>query len=145
MARTEKFYVGPKLLGEIRDTITRVAGMPNATRRVEQPVRLQDMPRPGEGGGATLRFVSWTAQWPATATATFTFKGGTQTATAINAFAGVDAGDGWVARHQGTWHLAVVNLTMQPSYTSGDIQLLGHNEDGILEWYSVTQCGTTAS
>jgi hypothetical protein len=92
------------------------------------------------GGGNSLRFVSWTQTWDATATATFTFKGGTQTATAVNAFAGVGPGDGWVARHEGTWHLAVVNLTMQPSYTSGDVQLLGHDDEGILRWYTTVDC-----
>lgn len=140
MAKTEKYFVGPQLLGEIRETITRVAGMPDRTSGVSLPVRLQELQR---RSGAGLRYVSWEEDWQATATATITFLSNTgQTATAKNTFAGVGPGEGWVARHEGTWHLAVVNLTMQPSYTTGEIQLLGHNADGILEWYSVTQCGT---
>jgi hypothetical protein len=144
MASINKYFIGPSLLGDIRRTINRVD---SETYRVNGGMRRevhQEMMQP-PGGGASLRFVSWTQTWNATATATFTFKGGTQTATAVNAFAGVGPGDGWVARHQGTWHLAVVNLTMQPSYTSGEIQLLGHGDDGILNWYSVTQCGSTAT
>jgi hypothetical protein len=142
MPRVEKYFIGPQLLGDIRRVVGRVDGEPYRVNGVTQDVRLQDLPR---RGGNAVRYVAWTATWPATATATFTFKGGDQTATAVNAFAGVGPGDGWVVRHEGTWHLAVVNLTMQPSYTAGDIQLLGHGDNGILEWYSVTQCGSTAA
>ncbi len=143
MPRTEKYFVGPRLLGDIREVITRVNGIPDKSRGAELPVRLQDMQRPGGGG---IRYVSWAAEWQATQTATITFLPGTaQTATAVNVFAGVGPGEGWVARHEGTWHLAVVNLTMQPSYVGTDIQLLGHSADGILEWYSVTQCGTATA
>jgi hypothetical protein len=136
------FLIGPDLLGKIRRVTDTVDGMPASTGVTRIPTRLQDIrqqPTPA------LRFVSWTQTWSATSTATVAFKGGTQTATAVNAFAGVGPGDGWVARHSGTWYLAVVNLTMQPSYTSGDIQLLGHDDEGILNWYSVTQCGSTAA
>jgi hypothetical protein len=143
MAGIQKYFIGPQLLGDIRRVVGRVDADPIGSEVTRIPTRLQDMPR--GGGGNSLRFVSWTQTWDATATATFTFKGGTQTATAVNAFAGVGPGDGWVARHQGTWHLAVVNLTMQSSYTAGGIQLLGHGDDGILNWYSVTQCGSTAT
>jgi hypothetical protein len=143
MPRTEKYFIGPQLLGDIRRVVGRVDGEPYRVNGVTQDVRLQDLPR--RGGGNAVRYVAWTATWPVTATAAFTFKGGTQTATAVNAFAGVGPGDGWVVRHEGTWHLAVVNLTMQPSYSSGVTQLMGHNGAGILEWYSVTQCGTATS
>lgn len=143
MPRTEKYFVGPKLLGDIRETITRVAGMPDRTNAAAQPVRLQELQRLAP---AALRYVSWDSDWQATATATITFfSSAGQTATAKNTYAGVGPGEGWVARHLGTWHLAAVNLTMQPSYTATGIQLLGHNADGILEWYSVTQCGTATA
>lgn len=142
MPRTEKYFIGPQLLGDIRRVVGRVDGEPYRVNGVMRREVHQEMMRPG---GGAMRYVQWTANWDATATATFTFKGGTQTATAVNAFAGVGPGDGWVARHQGTWHLAVVNLTMQPSYSSGVTQLLGHSGAGILEWYSVTQCGSTAT
>jgi hypothetical protein len=142
MPRSEKYFIGPQLLGDIRRVVGRVESEPYRVTGAEGPVRLQDMPR---RGGNAVRYVAWTATWPATATAMFTFKGGTQTDTAVNSFAGVGPGDGWVVRHEGTWHLAVVNLTMQPSYTAGDIQLLGHDASGVMKWYSVTQCGSTAA
>lgn len=61
MAKTEKYFVGPTLLGEIRETITRVAGMPDRTSGVSLPVRLQELPRRGGGGGLKLGKV--TAAW----------------------------------------------------------------------------------
>jgi hypothetical protein len=100
------------------------------------------------GGGAALpglRHVEWTGQWAAAETATFTFKSNNATATGINVFAGVDAGSGWVARHSGTWHLVVCNLTTQPNYASGDVQMLGHDDDGILQWFSITTCATATA
>jgi len=95
------------------------------------------------GGGAAspgLRHVEWTGQWAAAETATFTFKSNNATATGINVFAGVDAGSGWVAKHSGTWHLVVCNLTTQPNYESSDVQMLGHDDDGILRWYTTVDC-----
>jgi hypothetical protein len=142
MPRSEKYFIGPQLLGDIRRVVGRVESEPYRVNGVTQDVRLQDMPR---RRGDAVRYVAWTATWPATATATFTFKGGDQTDTAVNSFAGVGPGDGWVVRHEGTWHLAVVNLAMQPSYSTGVTQLMGHSAAGILEWYSVTQCGSTAT
>jgi hypothetical protein len=103
-------------------------------------VRLQDV-----GRSAGLRHVEWTGQWAAAETATFTFKSSNATATGVNVFAGVDAGSGWVARHSGTWHLVVCNLTTQPNYASGDVQMLGHNDNGILRWYSITTCATATA
>jgi len=91
-------------------------------------------------GGAALRHVEWTGQWAAAETATFTFKSNNATATGVNVFAGVDGGSGWVARHSGTWHLVVCNLTTQPSYESSDVQMLGHDDDGILRWYTTIEC-----
>lgn len=61
MARTEKYFVGPQLLGEIRDTISRVAGLPRSTNGPQSPVRLQDRGR--GGGGSSLRFGRVTAAW----------------------------------------------------------------------------------
>ncbi len=109
-------------------------GAPLTFRKVETPA-----------GGAGLRHVEWTGEWPAAETATFTFKSNNATATGINVFAGVDAGSGWVARHSGTWHLVVCNLTTQPNYESSDVQMLGHDDDGILQWYSVTTCATATA
>lgn len=61
MANTEKYYVGPKLLGEIREVISRVSGMPDSTSGVSMPVRLQQLQRPG--GGGAMRLGKVTATW----------------------------------------------------------------------------------
>lgn len=137
------YLIGETLRLRLRETIDRVREMPEGEKPTRIETRFEDIPRPSS---AQLRYVSWPADWKATQTATITFLPGTaQTATAINVFAGVGPGEGWVARHNGTWHLAVVNLTMQPSYVADDIQLLGHGGNGILRWYSVTQCGTATA
>lgn len=60
MARTEKYFVGPRLLGDIRDTISRVAGMPVRSSGPQSEVRLQGLNR---GGGSSLRFGRVTAAW----------------------------------------------------------------------------------
>ena len=145
MPRTEKYFLGPGLLSDIRQALLRVDAIAPSTSGAVTDVLLDRLPE--RGRAAPLRYVEWTAEWPATMTATFTFLGSTQTATAVNAFAGAGPGKGWVAKHQGTWHLAVVNLKMQPSYVATDIQLLGHDGEngGILKWYSVTQCGTATA
>jgi hypothetical protein len=89
---------------------------------------------------AGLRYVEWTDRWSAAATGTFTFQSNNATATGVNVVAGVDAGSGWVARHSGTWHLVVCNLTTQPNYESSDVQMLGHDDEGILRWYTTVEC-----
>jgi len=61
MANTEKYYVGPKLLGEIREVISRVNRMPDRTSGVAMPVRLQQLQRPG--GGGAMRLGKVTATW----------------------------------------------------------------------------------
>lgn len=143
MPRTEKYFVGPRLLGQIRETIARVAGSPYQADGDEQPTRLQTIPPAAASG---LKYVSWASDWPATTTATITFLSNTAyTATATNPLAGVKQGEGWVHKHQGNWSLVAVNLTTQQSYVATDIQMLGHDADGYLGWYSVTQCGTTAT
>ena len=61
MAKTEKYFVGPTLLGEIRDTITRVAGMPDRTSGAALPVARQDLQRPS---GSGLRLGKTVDNWP---------------------------------------------------------------------------------
>lgn len=137
------YLIGETLRLRLRETIDRVREMPEGERPTRVDARFEDIQR---AAPAALRYVSWDFNWSATSTATITFLSSTgQTATAKNTFAGVGPGQGWVAKHQGTWHLAAVNLTMQPSYVGTDIQLLGHNANGIMEWYSVTQCGTATA
>lgn len=105
-------------------------------------VRLQS-----SGSGAAVRFCSWTTTWAHGVTATITFDPATNaTATAVNVYLGLGAGDGWVAR-KGTagWHLIGADLTLQPSYSSNGIQMLGHGDDGIVKWYDITTCSTATA
>jgi hypothetical protein len=124
------------------ERIAKVVRKVEAGDRAEAPLTFR---RIGAGGSVALRHVEWTSQWAAAETATFTFKSNNATATGINVFAGVDEGSGWVAKHSGTWHLVVCNLTTQPNYESSDVQMLGHDDDGILQWYSVTTCATATA
>jgi len=93
----------------------------------------------------TVRYVDWLNDWATGQSQAITFRDNGQTALAINAFAGVDPGSGWVARHSGTWHLMVCDLSTQQGYDAESEQLLGHDADGILKWFSVTTCATATS
>jgi hypothetical protein len=93
----------------------------------------------GRGGGG-LRYVEWEGPWQVSDTNTITFKSNDSTATGINVFAGVDSGSGWVAKHDGTWHLVVCNLATQPEYKADQVQMLGHDDSGILRWYTTVEC-----
>ena len=44
-----------------------------------------------------------------------------------------------------TLTLGNVNLTSLTGYSSGQIQLLGHNESACLQWYSITTCATATA
>ena len=104
-------------------------------------------PRFGAGGnGAPVKFCSWSATWSYSSTATITFATGGATATANNAFLGVGPGDGWAAR-KGTagWQLIGCDLTKQPGYAGGEIQLFGHDSSAVASWYSITTCATATA
>jgi hypothetical protein len=64
MPRTEKYFIGPGLLSDIRQTITRVAGMPDRTSGVKtQVVHQEMMRRGGGGGGGQMKLGKVTAAW----------------------------------------------------------------------------------
>ena len=111
MAKTEKYFIGPKLLGDIREVVTRVAGTPDRTSGVSLPVRLQELPRPGGGG---FRICTFNGGWPIGTEKTVTFRGVTatpNTVSAMNLFASVSGACGErdcaIAR-DGTWYLVAV-------------------------------------
>ena len=104
---------------------------------------LPTAPRFGNGGPG-VRFCTWTANWSHGETATIIFDPATNaTATAVNVVLGFGPGDGWVAK-KGTagWQLIGADLTMQPAFSSTEIQLFGHDDNGIASWYSITTCAT---
>jgi hypothetical protein len=61
MPRSEKYFIGPQLLGDIRRVVGRVEAEPYRVNGVTQDVRLQDMPR--RGGGGALKLGKVTAAW----------------------------------------------------------------------------------
>ena len=105
---------------------------------------LPTAPRFGPGGGPAVRFCSWTADWAQSDIMTITFDPATNvTATAVNVVLGFGPGDGWVAK-KGTagWHLIGADLTLQPGFNSTEIQLFGHDDSGLANWYAITTCAT---
>jgi hypothetical protein len=60
MARTEKYFIGPALLSDIRRVVGRVDNEPIPSTITRIPTRLQDVPR-GGGGGPGVKFGLWTA------------------------------------------------------------------------------------
>jgi hypothetical protein len=62
MARTEKYFLGPTLLGQIRGVVERVGGQPIGVNSARIETRLQD-DSGGGGGGGSLRLGVVTAAW----------------------------------------------------------------------------------
>lgn len=108
---------------------------------------LPTAPRFGPGGSGGIKFCSWTATWTYANTAQITFDTSNVTATANNVFLGVAPGDGWVAKNGSAgWQLIGCDLTKQPGFSSGDIQLFGHStESAVARWYSITECATATT
>jgi len=90
MPRTEKYFIGPGLLSDIRQTITRVNGMPDKTSGATIRVgNTESLPQPG---GKVFRVCTFTGAWSINATKTVTFKGVTatpNTVAATNLFAAI--------------------------------------------------------
>jgi hypothetical protein len=137
----------------------RVTFTPGSAERIAKVVRIVEAgnrntgglptaPRLQGGGGAGIKFCSWTGTWSYSSTATITFASGTaNTATATNVILGVGAGDGWVARKGSAgWQLIGFDMTQQPGYAAGEIQLFGHSSSSaIAQWYSITTCATATA
>ena len=127
------------------ERIARVVRKVEAGERGSQPLRFE--PRITSAGN-NVRFCSWTATWSHSGTANITFDPATtQTATATNVILGVGPGDGWVARKGSAgWQLIGFDMTQQPGYAAGEIQLFGHSSSSaIAQWYSITTCATATA
>ena len=136
----------------------RVTFTPGSAERIAKVVRIVEAgnrntaglptaPRLGSNA-AGIKFCSWTATWSHSDTATITFDPATtQTATATNVILGVGPGDGWVARKGSAgWQLIGFDMTQQPGYAAGEIQLFGHSSSSaIAQWYSITTCATATA
>jgi hypothetical protein len=168
MPRTEKYFIGPQLLGDIRRVVGRVDGEPYRVNGVAQEVRLQDMPR----SGSRLKRGTFThASWPIGGTMVVTILGETNTVSVTNYCVPVEGQTNAtqtlnviygnvlgtvtaVEIQQPTCTLSVggLDLTDLPGFDATSIQLLGHAAGDTnstaclgLQWYSVTQCGSTAA
>ena len=169
MAKTEKYFVGPTRLGEIRQVITRVNGTTDETSGVSQPVRLQELQR--RAGGKLSRGTFTHAVWAIGSTMEVTIQGETNTVSVTNycvevkgqtnatqtlnvVYGSVQGAFTAVEIQQPTCTLSIggLDVTDLPGFDASVIQLLGHAAADTastaclgLQWYSVTQCGTTAT
>lgn len=165
MAKQERYFIGPSLLSDIRDTITRVDAIAPKTSGAAQPVRLQELQRPA----SPLRIGTFTGSWHTGTWKTVTLTGTTQTAEVYNwcntsigadndtcceqiVVFGKAGGTASVVEIPlqstcVTCHINIggLDLTTLPNYSGQTIQLLGHDSSACLRWYSVTSCSTTAS
>ena len=81
MPRSEKYFVGPKLLGDIRETITRVAGFSDETSGPHINSVHQELQRPG---GRLKRGTFTHASWAIGQTMQVTIQGETNTVSVTN-------------------------------------------------------------
>jgi hypothetical protein len=108
MARTQKYFIGPQLLGDIRRVVGRVEAEPIGSEISRIETRLQDMPR--RSGAPGLRRVTFTGSWNKGASKAIYFYGTTQTVSAMNVLATVTVGcndprDAFIASVDGVWQL----------------------------------------
>lgn len=115
-----------------------------------QPGITFEHPIPSQGGKA-FRVATFTSAWATGTSATLTFYNVTSTpntVVATNLHFGVK-GSGtiecMIAKDGTAWYLASVNLTKLQSYAAGEIQLLGHDDEGYGRWYSVNTCSTSTA
>jgi hypothetical protein len=108
MPRTEKYFIGPGLLSDIRQTITRVAGMPDRTSGVKTQVVHQEMMRRG-GRGGEIKIINFTGSWSKMQPKTVAIDPTTTTMTVVNVFASISNSScsrkGAAAKVDDTWYL----------------------------------------
>lgn len=165
MPKSEKYLIGPSLLSDIRQTITRVAGMSDGTDGVSLPVRLQELPR------RVVRFYRGTftaGTWATGSTMAVTVEGSTDTISVTNYCTPVVGLSGHtqtltavfgsimgtmtaveVGQPTCTMSVGGLDVTQLPGYVAGEIQMLGHGAADTnstacfgLQWFSITQCST---
>lgn len=146
------------------DRIARVVRIVEAGNRDCQALRFEK-PRSG-GGGQGLNLGTFTGVWQTGQYTTVTLHGTTNTLNVWNWTTPAFGSDGNTSCSRyvvfgsvkGTnsaveiqlhptcqtcvTHLGSLDLTKLPGYSGAEIQLLGHNADACLQWYSITSCGT---
>lgn len=165
----EKFFIGPRLLGQIRDVIDRSESDPLSGGVFRIPTRLQDIPFWDDANLSRGTFTH--AMWAVGTTMEVRILGETNTVSVTNYCVPVKGqtnatqtlnviyGDiqGTVTAveiQQPTCTLTIggLDVTELPGYDASSIQLLGHaagDTDSTaclgLQWYSITQCGTATA
>jgi hypothetical protein len=146
MPRTEKYFIGPGLLSDIRQTITRVAGMPDKTSGVATRVVHQEIPR-GGGGGFKAALVTFTGTWSRGSTRGLAVLGAT-TAAVRNDYINLNPSsecDAVAVRVSNVWQLVQVDFGVQPGYSGTVTQVLGHDASGNAMWISTITCSTNTT
>jgi hypothetical protein len=149
MPRTEKYFIGPGLLSDIRQTITRVAGMPDKTQGATFRVGNLDMPprRGGGGGGLEAALVTFTGTWSRGSTRGLAVQGDT-TAAVRNDYINLNPSsecDAVAVRVSNVWQLVQVDFGVQPGYSGTVTQVLGHDASGNAMWISTITCSTNTT
>lgn len=97
--------IGPRLLADIKRTISIVRGDSGGDRIIPNPTRFEG------GGGTPIKVVTFTGSWSIGSPKTVTFDGSTNTASAVNLFhnIGVDCGSrkAAIAKNGTAWILLV--------------------------------------
>lgn len=82
MAKQQRYFIGPGLLGDIREVITRVDAIAPKTSGAAQPVRLQELQRPAS---KVFRICTFTGSWNIDTVKNVTFRGITSTPNTVQA------------------------------------------------------------
>jgi hypothetical protein len=132
--KTERYFVGPKLLGDMRDTISRVQGTAHRVNGGSLPGRPESISEGGGGGGgARFRMATFTGSWAISSGKTVTLYNAsstTETLVATNLLIPLTDDSASqkvcsVAYDRGTWflsavrqqeHEVVTRVTLQPTY-----------------------------
>lgn len=88
MAKQERYFIGPSLLSDIRETITRVDSIAPKTSGARQDVRLQELQRPG----LRLSRGTFAGAWAVGETKAVTIQGSENTVEVTNYCVPVDVG-----------------------------------------------------
>lgn len=165
----EKYFIGPRLLGQIRDVIDRTETEPLSGSPFRIPTRLQDIPFWDDANLSRGTFTH--ASWAVGATMEVQILGETSTVSVTNycipvrgqtnatqslnvIYGDIQGTVTAIEIQQPTCTMSVggVDTTELPGYDPEVIQLLGHAAADTnttaclgLQWYSVTQCGTATA
>lgn len=167
---TERYTIGPKLLGDIRQTITRVDAIAPKTSGPHQEPRLQTL----NTGLRLYRGTFTQSTWAVGSSIAVTIEGTTETVSVTNycvpikgqtdstqqlsvIFGAVQGTMSVLEVQQPTCTLSIggLDLTQIPNYSQGVTQVLGHlgltattnTVDACyhsLRWFTVTNCGVTS-